>query len=252
MQSTAIISFIVWFFAIVVTALQYTFEIRVDLCTNQSNDNIMTTVISLLVLFPLLLTFYIHMRIRSNVKHTPPDAPNTETETDSYHSTDLSLARTNFLSFLIFLVFWLPFAIIFFYQKITIVNNEFYNATAWIGLSKSCFHNLIYCIKIHHFRNVYVTFPNYCCPKYNETPAQADSTFAYEQPTDRSAFYRNYYRYRRFVCQSPDHWERYNKYSNDLQRQERRKERRNEAQNEMLAFKVPMPIPCLNICREAD
>lgn len=78
---------------------------------------------------------------------------------------DVGLVRTNFYSYLIFIAFWLPFGIVIAYGSLTIIPNKTFYNTAWIGLSKSCFHNVVYCITNKHFRNAYVNLFHYCCCK---------------------------------------------------------------------------------------
>lgn len=118
-----------------------------------------------LVLAPLLITFFVHIRIIIDAKKfmsQPTFKPSMA------YKSDFSLVRSNFYSFLTFVIFWLPFVIIFSLSFSTsprnITNKAFY-LTAWIGLSKSCFHNLIYCVTNRHFRNAYFKLFNYCCCK---------------------------------------------------------------------------------------
>lgn len=81
------------------------------------------------------------------------------------YTWDLSLARTNFYSFLIFIAFWLPFGVVLSYHTTANVANKVFYSTAWIGFGKSCFHNVIYCITNRHFRNAYINLFHYCCCK---------------------------------------------------------------------------------------
>jgi hypothetical protein len=118
-----------------------------------------------LILLPLLITFLVHIRIIIDAKKfmsQPTFKPSV-----SYKS-DFSLVRSNFYSFLTFVIFWLPFAIVFLIAFSTFplnITNKMYYITAWIGLSKSCFHNFIYCITNRYFRNAYFKLFNYCCCK---------------------------------------------------------------------------------------
>lgn len=118
-----------------------------------------------LILIPLLITFFVHIRIIIDAKKfmsQPSFKPSMS------YKADFSLVRSNFYSFLTFVIFWLPFGIIFALSYSTsprhITDKAFY-LTAWIGLSKSCFHNLIYCMTNRHFRNAYFKLFNYCCCK---------------------------------------------------------------------------------------
>lgn len=113
-------------------------------------------------LIPLFATFVIYLRIHMTMKRRvrkPNYKPN------YWFSSDLSLAKTNFFSFVIFILFWMPFAIIACLATTRpITNQSFYNG-AWVGMSKSCFYNIIYCLTHRHFRNAYVNLFNYCCCK---------------------------------------------------------------------------------------
>lgn len=87
---------------------------------------------------------------------------------NTVYKSDVSLVRSNFYSFLTFVLFWLPFTIAFAISMSTSpknISDKLYYCTAWMGLSKSCFHNLIYCITNRHFRNAYFNLFNYCCCK---------------------------------------------------------------------------------------
>lgn len=119
-------------------------------------------IVAILIVLPLIITFYTHMRIILDVKRfmsTPNFKPSLN------YTWDLSLARTNFYSFIIFVAFWLPFGIVLSYHTTADVTKRAFYSTAWIGFTKSCFHNVIYCITNRHFRNAYVNLFHYCCCK---------------------------------------------------------------------------------------
>lgn len=163
-RTTTTILLVIWSLGIIVSGVQYKLNLSFDFCTRQSNGDFtyQATVIGLLVMLPLCLTFYTHMRIIKDVKRfmsTPNFRPSLN------YTWDLSLARTNFYSFLIFIAFWLPFGVVLSYHTTADVANKVFYSTAWIGLSKSTFHNVIYCITNRHFRNAYVNLFHYCCCK---------------------------------------------------------------------------------------
>lgn len=155
-----------WFIAFVASGIQYAFDVGFDFCNRKWIGLLpyQAAFVAILIILPLLATFYTHMRIIMDVKrfmNTPNFKPSLN------YTWDLSLARTNFYSFLIFIAFWLPFGIVMSYHS-TVFNRiekrPFYT-TAWIGFLKSCFHNVIYCITNRHFRNAYVNLFHYCCCK---------------------------------------------------------------------------------------
>lgn len=95
------------------------------------------------------------------------------------YKSDFSLVRSNFYGFLTFVLFWLPFAIVFaisFSTSPQHITDKMFYYTAWLGLSKSCFHNIIYCITNRHFRSAYVKLFNYCCCKTTVSTARRRQT----------------------------------------------------------------------------
>lgn len=95
------------------------------------------------------------------------------------YKSDFSLVRSNFYSYLTFVLFWLPFAIVFsisFSISPQNISDKMFYYTAWLGLSNSCFHNIIYCITNRHFRNAYFNLFNYCCCKTTVSTARRRQT----------------------------------------------------------------------------
>nr|XP_029735654.1 melatonin receptor type 1B-like [Aedes albopictus] len=162
--SVTVILLTIWIVAGLFSGMQFMYEIDFDYCDRKSKHMVPPEAgwIGLMVLLPLLLAFLIHIRIIVDVKRNmnlPNFKPN------QAYTWDLSLVRTNFYSFLIFVLFWLPFCVILAYGTTKSVSNRVFYNTAWIGLSKSCFHNVIYCLTNRHFRSAYVSLFNYCCCK---------------------------------------------------------------------------------------
>ncbi|KFB48768.1 AGAP005356-PA-like protein [Anopheles sinensis] len=162
--NTTAILLLIWAVACIASGMQFVYDIRFDYCNWKVQQVIPheAGVVGLAVLLPLLLTFITHVRLIVDVKRTmalPAFKPSLA------YTWDLSLARTNFYSFLIFVVFWLPFCVIFAYGTARFVSNRVFYTTVWIGLSKSCFHNVIYCLTNRHFRSAYISLFNYCCCK---------------------------------------------------------------------------------------
>ncbi|XP_049293708.1 melatonin receptor type 1B-A-like [Anopheles funestus] len=162
--NTTAILLLIWAVACISSGMQFVYDIRFDYCNWRVHQAIPheAGVVGLIVLLPLLLTLITHIRIIVDVKRTMA-LPNFKPSLA--YTWDLSLARTNFYSFLIFVVFWLPFCIIFAYGTARFVSNRVFYTTVWIGLSKSCFHNVIYCLTNRHFRSAYISLFNYCCCK---------------------------------------------------------------------------------------
>lgn len=162
--NVTVILLLIWFVSCLASGMQFVYDISFDYCDRKSNHIVPSEAgwVGLVVLTPLLLTFLTHIRIIVDVKRNmslPNFKPNLA------YTWDLSLVRTNFYSFLIFVLFWLPFCIILAYGTTKSVPNRVFYNTAWIGLSKSCFHNVIYCLTNRHFRSAYISLFNYCCCK---------------------------------------------------------------------------------------
>ncbi|KAL2720099.1 histamine H2 receptor-like [Vespula squamosa] len=100
-----------------------------------------------------ILFFYIRRATRGSYK--PPIA----------FARDYELIKVNMSSFVMFLIFWLPFGIALWINTIRPINPHVIYALAWLAFSKSCFNNLLYFMADRHFRNAYVKLFRYCCCK---------------------------------------------------------------------------------------
>lgn len=78
---------------------------------------------------------------------------------------DYSLMLTNFYSFIFFVVFWMPFGVVLAVGTWNSIPNRLFYNFAWLGISKSCFNSLIYCISNRYFRGAYINLFRYCCCK---------------------------------------------------------------------------------------
>lgn len=165
---TTVLLLLIWFVCLLAAGLQFTVDsLHFDYCTRRDDANNVqpyasTTIVAVVVLLPVVLTFVGHIRIIVDVKRFMR-TPNFK-QSHNY-KWDLELARTNFYSFLIFIAFWAPFGIVLGYNTTAPVPNRAFYTTFWLGLTKSCFHNVIYCITNKHFRNAYVNLFHYCCCK---------------------------------------------------------------------------------------
>ncbi|XP_049546047.1 melatonin receptor type 1B-like [Anopheles darlingi] len=180
--NTTAILLLIWALACIASGMQFVYDIRFDYCNWRVHLVIPQEagVVGLLVVLPLLLTFITHIRLIVDVKRTMA-MPNFKPSLA--YTWDLSLARTNFYSFLIFVVFWLPFCIIFAYGTARFVSNRVFYTTVWIGLSKSCFHNVIYCLTNRHFRSAYISLFNYCCCKTTVAVSRRQRSDGGNRPT---------------------------------------------------------------------
>lgn len=163
-SNTTYILLSVWFVAIVASGIQYFFNVGFDFCDRQwvGLAPYQMAIALLVIASPIIITFYMHLRITLDVKRFM-SLPNFKASLN--YTWDLALARTNFYSFIIFVVLWLPFVIVLSYHSTNPVNKRTFYMTAWIGFIKSCLHNVVYCISNRHFRNAYVNLFHYCCCK---------------------------------------------------------------------------------------
>ncbi|XP_055701030.1 melatonin receptor type 1B-A-like [Phlebotomus papatasi] len=180
--STTVILLLIWFVGGTSSGLQFVFSLSFDYCTRKSTGIVpyQMAIVALLIVLPIILTFYTHVRIILDVRRFM-GAPNFKPSLA--YTWDLALARTNFYSFLIFIIFWLPFGVVFTYGTTKIIPNSriLYN-TAWFGLSKSCIHNVVYCLTNRHFRNAYVSLFHYCCCKTNVSTARRNRAAEVARP----------------------------------------------------------------------
>lgn len=162
--NTTVIVLTIWVIGSVSSGAQFLFNLSFDYCTRKSNGIIpyQASVVAILIVLPLVLTFYAHMRIIIDVKRFMKEPHFKPSFT---YQGNLSLTRTNFYSYLIFVLFWIPFGMVLAISSTKEMPSHVFYNTAWIGLCKSCFHNVIYCISNRHFRNAYINLFHYCCCK---------------------------------------------------------------------------------------
>lgn len=163
-KRTTAILLLIWFLCTFATSLQYVFEMSFDYCAKQNMKPLPSDAAYYagIIIVPIVLTLYIHIKIIIDVRKfmtSPNFRPN------MIFTRDIELTKTNFYSFIIFVVFWLPFAVVLAYGPVGAVSNQLFYGAAWFGFCKSCFHNVIYCFTNNHFRSAYVRLFNYCCCK---------------------------------------------------------------------------------------
>ncbi|VVC28437.1 GPCR, rhodopsin-like, 7TM,G protein-coupled receptor, rhodopsin-like [Cinara cedri] len=160
--------FAIWIVSSILVTLQFIYKLGPDYCAKRVS-NIMPTqilVAGTILLAPLLITAALYVRItyqvhvaRLNPSFKPPLAFN----------WDYSLMLANAYSFVMFIVFWAPFAVVLSLATVQIMSAQVFYNLAWLALSKSCFNNLVYCAGNRHFRNAYVNLFHYCCCKTTVT-----------------------------------------------------------------------------------
>lgn len=170
-NTTGVLLFI-WLIGLLVSAFQFITTGEDDNATlalfdycNRKNNEMLPSGVAVAVtstLIPLFATFVIYLRIHMRMQRR---VRKTNYKPNYWFSSDLALAKSNFCSFIIFILFWTPFAVVACLATTRPVTNQSFYNSAWVGMSKSCFYNIIYCLTHRHFRNAYVNLFNYCCCK---------------------------------------------------------------------------------------
>ncbi|XP_021942610.1 alpha-1A adrenergic receptor-like isoform X2 [Zootermopsis nevadensis] len=156
----------IWLLSGLTVTLQFVYNVGPGYCIRRrlTGDVLPYYVIvgAFFVFLPASLTFACYLRITLRIrvaKSRPSFKP------PMSFSWDYALMKTNLYSFMLFVVFWLPFGITLSVGSVhTIPSRLFYNL-AWFALSKSCINNFLYCLTNRHFRNAYVNLFHYCCCK---------------------------------------------------------------------------------------
>ncbi|XP_025836566.1 melatonin receptor type 1B-B [Agrilus planipennis] len=162
-RSITMILLLFWAVCAITSGLQFA-DLSFDYCTRKKSGLIpyQATVAIVFVFLPLVLTFSCYVRTNFRVrvvKSRPSFKPNIT------FSWDLALMRSNMYSFLLFVVFWLPFGVVLGVGTVQSVKNKLFYSLAWLAISKSCVNSIFYCITNRHFRSAYVNLFHYCCCK---------------------------------------------------------------------------------------
>lgn len=144
--------------------LQFATNLSFDYCTRKNPGLIpyQATVGVVFVFMPLSLTFICYVRTTYQVK-VAKARPNFKPPVT--YGWDNALMHTNLYSFILFVVFWLPFGVVLAIGTVQKIPNRLFYNLAWLGISKSCVNSILYCITNRHFRGAYVNLFHYCCCK---------------------------------------------------------------------------------------
>lgn len=164
---TASILFI-WAASTVLITLQFAYKLGPEYCHKKlfRTKPYQLVTAAFFFLIPLCITGFFYARTvlrvraaRANPSFKPPLAFN----------WDYSLMLTNMYSYIMFIIFWAPFAIFMVLPPWEILGGRPFYWSVWFALSKSCFNNLLYCISNRHFCDAYVKLFHYCCCKTTVT-----------------------------------------------------------------------------------
>lgn len=95
------------------------------------------------VFMPVFLTFFCYCRIVIKVRSARRRPSFKPPVTFAW---DYALSLTNMYSFIIFVLFWLPFGVVLAVGTVNHIPNKIFYNLAWFALSKSCVNNILYCV----------------------------------------------------------------------------------------------------------
>lgn len=154
-----------WVVCALISGLQFVRDLSFDYCTRKYLGLLpyQATVAAIFVFMPISLTFVCYVRTHFQVR-TTRGRPNFKPPVA--FAWDYALMQTNMFSFILFILFWLPFGVVLAVGMVRggIPDSIFYNF-AWLAISKSCVNSILYCILNRHFRGAYVNLFHYCCCK---------------------------------------------------------------------------------------
>ncbi|ERL89472.1 hypothetical protein D910_06838 [Dendroctonus ponderosae] len=162
-RKITVILLMIWTGCGIISAIQFYADLSFDYCTRKDLglDPYQLTVCVIFVLFPLTVTLFCYIRTGYQVRKQ--SRPNYKAAIT--FSWDCALTQTNIYSFVLFLLFWVPFGVILAVDNINKVSDKVFYNLAWLAISKSCINSIIYGILNRHFRSAYVNLFQYCCCK---------------------------------------------------------------------------------------
>lgn len=160
--------FIIWGISTMLVSLHFILRLGPDYCKKKFNHYTpwQLVVPALIFLTPLLITAYLYtktiLRIRA-ARANPSFKPSL------IFNWDYSLMLTNLYSFIMFVLFWMPFVLFLITPSLVKLGIKPFYWSIWFALSKSCFNNLLYCFSNRHFCDAYVKLFHYCFCKTTVT-----------------------------------------------------------------------------------
>lgn len=155
---------LIWGVSAAFVTLIFIYKLGPAYCEEESNPGkpIHLFAASLFFLTPLAFTAFFYTKIILRVRAA---RANPGFKPQLAFQWDHSLMLTNLYSFIMFIVFWAPFAFFLLVPS----GKKPIIWSAWFALSKSCFNNLLYCISNRQFCDAYVKLFHYCCCKTTVT-----------------------------------------------------------------------------------
>ncbi|CAH0548089.1 unnamed protein product [Brassicogethes aeneus] len=159
-----VILLVFWIVGVFVSALQFVPDLSFDYCTRKYPGLVpyQATVGAVLVVVPILITFYCYIRALIQVRRFKSRASFKAPITFNW---DCSLMQSNMYSFILFVLYWLPFGVCLAVGTTRKINDKTFYNLAWLAITKSCINSILYCLTNRHFRAAYVNLFHYCCCK---------------------------------------------------------------------------------------
>lgn len=155
---------VIWFTCASISGVQLATDLSFDYCTRKYSGLIpyQATIAVVFVVLPVTLAFCCYAR---TIYHISAAKSRPNFKPPITFSWDYSLMQTNMYSFLLFIVFWLPFGIVLAVGTAKRIPDRLFYNFAWFAISKSCVNSILYCCLNRHFRDAYVNLFHYCCCK---------------------------------------------------------------------------------------
>lgn len=153
-----------WGICAVTSGLQYATDLSFDYCTRKRPGLIpyQATVGVVFVFMPITVTFFCYVRTAYQIR-IYKSRPNFKPPVT--FNWDYALMQTNMYSFILFVVFWLPFGVVLAVGTVRRIPDGLFYNLAWLAICKSCINSILYCVVNRHFRAAYVNLFHYCCCK---------------------------------------------------------------------------------------
>ncbi|KAL1517032.1 hypothetical protein ABEB36_000851 [Hypothenemus hampei] len=147
-----------------ISGMQFYADLSFDYCTRNDLGLIsyQATVCVIFVFLPLSVALFCYIRTGYQVRKFK-SRPNFKAPIT--FNWDCALAQTNMYSFVLFLLFWIPFGVILGIDNVNKGSAKVFYNLAWLAISKSCINSILYGILNRHFRAAYINLFQYCCCK---------------------------------------------------------------------------------------
>ncbi|CAG9854332.1 unnamed protein product [Phyllotreta striolata] len=153
-----------WTVCACISGVQFVSDVSFDYCRRKYLGLIpyQATVSVVMVFLPLTVALLAYIRAGCQVRRLKGRPSQ---RAPIILTWDYMLMHSNMYSFIVFIVFWLPFGVVLAVGTVRRVPDSLFYNLAWLAISKSCVNSILYGISNQHFRNAYVNLFHYCCCK---------------------------------------------------------------------------------------